>query len=159
MWQNTYLIKVVPYISGKIWSAHLIFLFFWQCFQIFQYISQSSRLLPPSKWNLRGYHTLQGDNSLKSVERFDHMMFVVIRITLILSFLIYGWLFLAVLKRLPNTFWESIGVILENLKLNFLDVYIGPTYFKIFANLTCINRTPVCSEWTRWSHGGSVLNE
>jgi hypothetical protein len=30
-------------------------------------------------WNLqffRGYHTLQGDNSLKSVERFDHMMFV-----------------------------------------------------------------------------------
>ena len=25
---------------------------------------------------LRGYHTLQGDNSLKSVERFDHMMFV-----------------------------------------------------------------------------------
>jgi hypothetical protein len=26
--------------------------------------------------NLRGYQTLQGDNSLKSVERFDHMMFV-----------------------------------------------------------------------------------
>ena len=25
---------------------------------------------------VRGYHTLQGDNSLKSVERFDHMMFV-----------------------------------------------------------------------------------
>ena len=25
---------------------------------------------------LRGYHTLQGDNSLKSVECFDHMMFV-----------------------------------------------------------------------------------
>jgi hypothetical protein len=25
---------------------------------------------------LRGYHTLQGDNSLKSFERFDHMMFV-----------------------------------------------------------------------------------
>ena len=25
---------------------------------------------------LRGYHTLQGDNSLKSVERFNHMMFV-----------------------------------------------------------------------------------
>jgi hypothetical protein len=25
---------------------------------------------------LRGYHTLQGDNSLKLVERFDHMMFV-----------------------------------------------------------------------------------
>ena len=25
---------------------------------------------------LRRYHTLQGDNSLKSVERFDHMMFV-----------------------------------------------------------------------------------
>ena len=25
---------------------------------------------------LRGYHTLQGDNSLQSVERFDHMMFV-----------------------------------------------------------------------------------
>ena len=26
--------------------------------------------------DLRWYHTLQGDNSLKSVERFDHMMFV-----------------------------------------------------------------------------------
>jgi hypothetical protein len=26
--------------------------------------------------SLRGYHTLQGDNSLKSVEHFDHMMFV-----------------------------------------------------------------------------------
>ena len=25
---------------------------------------------------LRGYHALQGDNSLKSVERSDHMMFV-----------------------------------------------------------------------------------
>ena len=25
---------------------------------------------------LREYHTLQGDNSLKSVERFDHMMSV-----------------------------------------------------------------------------------
>ena len=25
---------------------------------------------------LRWYHTLQGDNSFKSVERFDHMMFV-----------------------------------------------------------------------------------
>jgi hypothetical protein len=25
---------------------------------------------------IKGYHTLQGDNSLKSVERFDHMMFV-----------------------------------------------------------------------------------
>jgi len=25
---------------------------------------------------LRRYHTLQGDNSLKSVERFDHMMFI-----------------------------------------------------------------------------------
>ena len=28
------------------------------------------------KCRLRGYHILQGDNSLKSVERFDHMMFV-----------------------------------------------------------------------------------
>ena len=27
-------------------------------------------------WGLRWYLTLQGDNSLKSVERFDHMMFV-----------------------------------------------------------------------------------
>jgi hypothetical protein len=26
--------------------------------------------------SLRWYHTLQGDNSLKSVECFDHMMFV-----------------------------------------------------------------------------------
>jgi hypothetical protein len=26
--------------------------------------------------SLRWYHTLQGDNSLRSVERFDHMMFV-----------------------------------------------------------------------------------
>jgi hypothetical protein len=42
-----YDIKVVPYTSGKFWSARLIF-----------------------------YLTLQGDNSLKSVERFDHMMFV-----------------------------------------------------------------------------------
>ena len=28
------------------------------------------------KTHLRVYHTQQGDNSLKSVERFDHMMFV-----------------------------------------------------------------------------------
>ena len=28
------------------------------------------------KSGLRWNHTLQGDNSLKSVERFDHMMFV-----------------------------------------------------------------------------------
>ena len=27
-------------------------------------------------WVLRGYHTQQGDDSLKSVERFDYMMFV-----------------------------------------------------------------------------------
>ena len=25
--------------------------------------------------HIKGYHTLQGDNSLKSVERFNHMMF------------------------------------------------------------------------------------
>ena len=36
------------------------------------------RLPKNSDWNLlfKGYHTLQGDNSLKSVDRFDHMMFV-----------------------------------------------------------------------------------
>jgi hypothetical protein len=28
------------------------------------------------KKSFKGDHTLQGDNSLKSVERFDHMMFV-----------------------------------------------------------------------------------
>ena len=28
--------------------------------------------------DFKGYHTLQGDNSLKSVERFDYMMFVCI---------------------------------------------------------------------------------
>jgi hypothetical protein len=27
------------------------------------------------KLSLRGYHTLQGDNFLKSAERFDHIMF------------------------------------------------------------------------------------
>ena len=27
--------KVVPYTSGKIWSARLIFLFFWQCVWIY----------------------------------------------------------------------------------------------------------------------------
>ena len=27
-------LKVVPYTSGKIWSARLIFLFFWQCLNI-----------------------------------------------------------------------------------------------------------------------------
>ena len=32
--------------------------------------------LKAHKTSLSGYHTLQGDNSLKSVERFDHMMFV-----------------------------------------------------------------------------------
>jgi hypothetical protein len=26
---------VVPYISGKIWSARFIFLFFWQCVRIY----------------------------------------------------------------------------------------------------------------------------
>ena len=30
-------VKVVPYTSGKIWSARLIFLFFWQC--VWLYIS------------------------------------------------------------------------------------------------------------------------
>ena len=28
-------LKVVPYTSGKIWSARLIFLFFWQCVWIY----------------------------------------------------------------------------------------------------------------------------
>jgi hypothetical protein len=35
-----------------------------------------ARTCLPADCCLRGYHTLQGDNSLKSVERFDHMMFV-----------------------------------------------------------------------------------
>ena len=30
-------LKVVPYTSGKIWSARLIFLFFWQCVWINRY--------------------------------------------------------------------------------------------------------------------------
>ena len=43
-------------------------------FQLFYFLS---RIIPVKlKLNLRWYHTLQGDNSLKSVERFDHMMFV-----------------------------------------------------------------------------------
>jgi hypothetical protein len=29
-----------------------------------------------TSWRLRWYHTLHGDNSLKSVERFDHKIFV-----------------------------------------------------------------------------------
>jgi hypothetical protein len=29
------LLKMVPYTSGKIWSACLIFLFFWQCVWIY----------------------------------------------------------------------------------------------------------------------------
>jgi hypothetical protein len=32
-------IKVVPYTSGKIWSAGLIFLFFWQCVWIYPLIN------------------------------------------------------------------------------------------------------------------------
>ena len=35
-----------------------------------------SFILLLSDASLRWYHTLQGDNSLKSVEHFDHMMFV-----------------------------------------------------------------------------------
>ena len=36
-WKNVFEIKfkVVPYTSGKIWSAHLIFLYFWQCVWIY----------------------------------------------------------------------------------------------------------------------------
>jgi hypothetical protein len=33
------LLKVVPYTSGKIWSARLIFLFFWQCVWIYPLIN------------------------------------------------------------------------------------------------------------------------
>ena len=31
---HIYVLKVVPYTSCKIWSARLIFLFFWQCLNI-----------------------------------------------------------------------------------------------------------------------------
>ena len=36
---GTLCIKVVPYTSGKIWSARLIFLFFWQCVKIYPLIN------------------------------------------------------------------------------------------------------------------------
>jgi hypothetical protein len=42
----------------------------------FYYGSGYHFLITVSFIGLRWYHTLQGDNSLKSVERFDHMMFV-----------------------------------------------------------------------------------
>ena len=44
--------------------------------QIEQDIFSYSFIFCLLKRYLRGYHTLQGDNSLKSVKRFDHMMFV-----------------------------------------------------------------------------------
>ena len=48
------------------------------CFWLTAFISLSLKCLStlPYEVDLRGYHTLQGDNSLKSVERFDLMMFV-----------------------------------------------------------------------------------
>ena len=52
------------------------------CFWLTAFISLSLKCIMPClstlpyEVDLRGYHTLQGDNSLKSVERFDHMMFV-----------------------------------------------------------------------------------
>ena len=43
----------------------VLIVWYYLAFILFVYVSR-----------LRWYHTLQGDNSLKSVERFDHMMFV-----------------------------------------------------------------------------------
>jgi len=40
------------------------------------YSLSNVKILNAYMYILRGYHTLQGDNSLKSVESFDHMMFV-----------------------------------------------------------------------------------
>ena len=47
-----------------------------QFHQCFSYIMFVCFLILFISTYLRWYHTLQGDNSLKSVERFDHMMFV-----------------------------------------------------------------------------------
>jgi hypothetical protein len=54
------------YMYWYLYSLHL--------FQ--RYIELDWTFSPVRKRQLRWYHTLQGDNSLKSVERFDHMMFV-----------------------------------------------------------------------------------
>ena len=55
-------------LSHKKWHP-LIYL------QIMEVWTHKSSLTPSLVFNLRGYHTLQGDNSLKSVERFAHMIF------------------------------------------------------------------------------------
>ena len=47
-----------------------------QCNAIKYIRKKNTQLNQNSNEHLRGYHTLQGDNCLKSVERFDHMMFV-----------------------------------------------------------------------------------
>ena len=55
--------------SQKVAPVVLIYL------QIMEVWTHKSSLTLSLVFNLRGYHTLQGDNSLKSVERFDHMIF------------------------------------------------------------------------------------
>jgi len=65
-WKGSENVRVVT-IASKDWKAK------W-----FEILGRKKTKGPKqdSQSNLRGYHTLQGDNSLKSVERFDHMMFV-----------------------------------------------------------------------------------
>ena len=48
-----WLFKVVPYTSGKIWSACMIFLFFWQCVWIYPLIN--IKILTNSNQQTRSY--------------------------------------------------------------------------------------------------------
>jgi hypothetical protein len=69
--------KYLVWTQGLTKGRH--FLFLTRC-QIVTHLIKSDNSLVSDRGKieiyLRGYHTLQGDNSLKSVEHFDHMMFV-----------------------------------------------------------------------------------
>ena len=73
---------------------------------------------------LRGYHTLQGDNSLKSVDRFDHMRYSIPtnHSTLMINFVLSKKHDSRVKTKSPPSSWKNITLLaillVEDIQLN-----------------------------------------
>ena len=71
------LVKVVPYTSGKIWSARLIFLFFWQCIWIYPLIN--IKILTNSNQQTQSYEFISHIAAFLSVVLITEMLEICIQ--------------------------------------------------------------------------------
>ena len=114
------ILKVVPYTSGKIWSARLIFLFFWQCLNISTAIN--IKILSNSNQQTQSYKFTSHIAAFLSVVLITAMLEICIQ----------------------TSYDQNVQLILKS----YLPVVLGTTLISPLFSLTFINYVLPCDYTT-----------